>query len=361
MSRLWSASAKRLEPYTPGLQPTTLNTIKLNTNESPYGPSPLALEAMRATADDGLRLYPDPNSHNLCSTIAALYGLKPEQVYAGNGSDEVLAHVFFALLKQDAALSFPDITYGFYPVYCRIFDIDHNRVPLRPDFTIDRAALAAAAGPLIFPNPNAPTGLAIARDEIATLLHARPDRLVVVDEAYVDFGAESVVPLIADFPNLLVIQTLSKSRGLAGLRVGFALGDATLIEALRRVRDSLNSYPVGRIAEAGAIAALRDEAYFRATVDKVVRSREILTDRLAALGFETLPSHANFIFTRHAARGGAELARALQARDILVRHFPGLRTGDFVRISVGSPAEIERLCAEIEDILTEAPAGLPDS
>ena len=274
--------------------------------QSPHlsGPSPRVLDAIRAEAGDTLRLYPDPEATALRRALASYHGVKPEQVFVGNGSDEVLAHAFVALLKHSAPLLFPDITYSFYPTYCRLFSIQAELVPLDASLNIRVADYSRPAGAIIMPNPNAPTGIALSRAEIAALLDAHPEQPVIVDEAYVDFGAETAIPLIASCPNLLVIQTMSKSRALAGLRVGYAIGDAGLIEALTRVKDSFNSYPLGRPAQAGAIAAVQDEEHFPRNRRMIMAERDRMTGELSRLGFEVLPSAANFVFARHPARGG---------------------------------------------------------
>ena len=309
MSRFWSKLVHDLRPYVPGEQPrTTSSLIKLNTNENPLGPSPRALDAIRASADDTLRLYPDPQATELRRALANYHAVRPEQVFVGNGSDEVLAHAFVALLRQDAPLLYPDITYGFYPVYRELFGIQAEQVPLDASFRIRLADYRRACGAIIIANPNAPTGIALRRAEIAELLETHPDQPVVVDEAYVDFGAESAIPLVASHPNLLVVQTMSKSRALAGLRVGYAIGDAVLIEALVRVKDSFNSYPLGRPAQAGAIASLEDEAHFQRGREIVIAERNRMTQALGGLGFEVLPSSANFVFARHPAYSGGSLA-----------------------------------------------------
>jgi histidinol-phosphate aminotransferase len=282
--------------------------------------------------------------------------VRPEQVFVGNGSDEVLAHAFAALLKHDAPLLFPDITYSFYPVYCRLFGIAFETVPLDQAMRIRVADYRRPAGALIVPNPNAPTGVALSRSEIATLLDDHPDRPVAIDEAYVDFGAETAIPLVASHPNLLVVQTMSKSRALAGLRVGYAIGDAELIEALTRVKDSFNSYPLGRPAQAGAIASLEDEAYFQQGRASVIAGRERLTHGLVRLGFDVLPSAANFVFARHPARQGAELATALRRRAVIVRHFSAARISDYLRVTVGTDAQLDRLLSALSEILDSAPA-----
>jgi len=357
MNRFWSHTARELSPYVPGEQPRGANVVKLNTNESPFGPSPLALEAMRAAAADTMRLYPDPEATELREALAAHHGVKPEQVFVGNGSDEVLAHAFVALLKQPKPLLFPDVTYSFYPVWAQLFGLACETVPLDDDMRVRVVDYRREAGSIVIANPNAPTGIALPRAEIARLLDEHPDIPVLIDEAYVDFGGESAIPLIADHANLLVVQTMSKSRALAGLRVGYALGQEGLIEALRRVKDSFNSYPLGRVAQAGAATSVRDEAYFRQSRARVVAGREAMTRELVGLGFIVLPSSANFVFARHPARGGAELAAALRERGVLVRHFNKPRTADYLRITVGTEDDTRRLIAAAADILRRNSAG----
>src|SRR5215470_8168721 len=294
MSRFWSPVVKTLSPYVPGEQPKKQDGIvKLNTNENPYPPSPRALAAI-AAATDRLRLYPDPRAIALRETIAAHYGVAAEEVFVGNGSDEVLAHTFQALLKQDAPLLFPDITYSFYPVYCGLYGIRYEEVPLDAAMRVRIADFRRPCSAILLPNPNAPTGIGLPRDAIEALVAEHPDQLVVIDEAYVDFGAESAVSLVARHDNLLIVQTLSKSRALAGLRVGFAIGQRPLIEALERVKGSFNSYPLDCLAIAGAVAAIEDDAWFQETRRRIIASRETLVRELAGLGFEVLPSAANF-------------------------------------------------------------------
>ena len=354
MSRFWSRLTHDLKPYVPGEQPRIADLVKLNTNESPLGPSPRVLEAIRGEAADTLRLYPDPQASALCAAIAAYHKVRPEQVFVGNGSDEVLAHAFAALLKHDAPLLFPDITYSFYPVYCRLFGIAYEAVPLDEAMRIRLADYRRTAGAIIVPNPNAPTGVALSRAEIASLLQQHPDAPVVIDEAYVDFGAETAIPLVASHPNLLVVQTMSKSRALAGLRVGYAIGDSGLIEALTRVKDSFNSYPLGRPAQAGAIAALEDEPWFQNSRASVIEGRERLTQGLVRLGFDVLPSSANFVFARHPAHQGAALTAALRQRAVIVRHFAAPRISDYLRITVGTGGQTDRLLSALSDILGSA-------
>lgn len=351
MSGFWSELARGLSPYVPGEQPQIPDLVKLNTNESPFGPSPLAMAAVRAAAADTLRLYPDPQSTRLREALARYHRVAPEQVFVGNGSDEVLAHAFAALLKRAEPVRFPDVTYSFYPVYCRLLGIDHEVVRLDAEMRVRVDDYLGRAGPVIIANPNAPTGIALPRAEIERLVAGRGESPVVIDEAYVDFGAETAIPLIGRHPNLLVVQTMSKSRALAGLRVGYAIGDAALIEGLTRVKDSFNSYPLGRPAQAGAIASLEDEAYFQETRSTVMRNRARLIAALARLGFEVLPSSANFVFARHPGRSGQALAAALRERAVLVRHFAQPRTADFLRITIGSEPELERLTQALGEIL----------
>ena len=339
------------KPYVPGEQPRIADLVKLNTNESPFGPSPLALEAIRTSAADTLRLYPDPESRALRETLAVYHGVRPEQVFVGNGSDEVLAPAFAALLRHDAPLLFPDVTYSFYPVWSRLFGIDYAEVPVDEALRVRLADYRRPAGAIVLANPNAPTGVALTRADIASLLDEHPDIPVVIDEAYVDFGGETAIPLVVSCPNLLVVQTMSKSRGLAGLRVGYAIGDTALIEALTRVKDSFNSYPLGRPAQAGAIASIGDEAWFQETLARITAARDRLRGGLTGLGFEVLPSAANFVFTRHPAHAGKALAAALRERAVIVRHFDTPRTTDYLRITVGADDQIERLLSALGEVI----------
>mgnify|MGYP000279981024 CR=1 FL=1 len=352
MSRYWSKVARGLTPYVPGEQPRLPNLVKLNTNENPYGPSPRALEAMRQQVGDSLRLYPDPHSDALRAAIAYFHGVEMTQVFVGNGSDEVLAHAFLALLKHDQPILFPDITYSFYPVYCGLYEIEYREIPLSDSFEIRVDDYFVPNGGIIFPNPNAPTGRLLALTEIERLLRASPDSAVVVDEAYIGFGGESAAGLIERYPQLLVVHTLSKSHSLAGLRVGYAIGQAPLIEALERVKDSFNSYPLDRLAQAGGAAAMQDRAYFDATRARVIATRAQLVTSLTELGFDVLPSAANFVFARHPQHDGAALATALRARSIIVRHFSKpARIAPFLRITVGTDAQCAALLAALREIL----------
>jgi len=352
MSQFWSEIIHKLTPYVPGEQPKLDNLVKLNTNENPYGPSPKVIAALKQEVADTLRLYPDPNSEALKAAIADTHHLNPHQVFVGNGSDEVLAHVFQALLKHDLPLLFPDISYSFYPAYCRLYSIDYKTIALAQDFTINISDYNQPNGGIIFPNPNAPTGIPLALDKIEQLLKNNTQSVVVIDEAYVDFGTQSAVGLIDQYPNLLVTHTLSKARSLAGLRVGYALGSTDLIEALTRVKDSFNSYPIDRLASAGAIAAMQDEDYFNKTCSLVISTRTKLIADLEQLNFEVLPSGANFIFAKHQTKDGAELTAELRTRNIIVRHFKApTRISTYLRITIGTDVQSDFLIRALTEIL----------
>jgi histidinol-phosphate aminotransferase len=351
MSKFWSPIVATLKPYVAGEQPRIQNLTKLNTNENPYGPSPKAIAAMQAAVADSLKLYPDPSALALRQSIARFYGVEADEVFVGNGSDEVLAHAFVALLNHEQPLLYPDITYSFYPTYCRLFGIEAVEIPLKDDFTIDLADYVRPAGAIILPNPNAPTGIGLPLAAIEKLVAEHPDQPVVVDEAYIDFGGESAIPLTKKYDNLLVVHTLSKSRSLAGLRVGYAIGQRPLIDALERVKDSFNSYPLDRVAQAGAAAAVDDRAWFDETRGKVIETRERVTGALRQRGFEVLPSQANFVFARHPGHSGEALAKGLRDRAVLVRHFAKPRISDFLRITIGTPEECDRLIAAVEEIV----------
>ena len=352
MSRFWSPVVHQLTPYVPGEQPKLDTLIKLNTNENPYGPSPRVLEAIRAATDDSLRLYPDPSGDKLKDAIANYHGVSRPQVFVGNSSDEVLGIVFQALLKHEQPLLMPDISYGFYPVYCGLYGIEFVQLPLGDAFEIRIDDYLRSNGGIIFPNPNAPTGRLLPLSEIERLLQANPSSVVVVDEAYVAFGGESCVPLVKKYPQLLVTHTLSKSHALAGLRVGYATGHPQLIEALNRVKDSFNSYPLDRFAQAGATAAMEDEDYFSGICKKVAATRTTLVADLQGLGFEVLPSAANFIFARFSGRDGADLAAKLRERSIIVRHFRNpQRVSPYLRITVGTDEQCTGLVEALREIV----------
>lgn len=351
MSRFWSDTVKALQPYVPGEQPRISGLIKLNTNENPYPPSPAVHAAIAAANDAALRLYPDPQASALREGIARYYGLASEQVFVGNGSDEVLGLAFVALLKHEEPLLFPDVSYSFYPVYCGLYGIAYRSVALTADFRIAVDDYRQPCGAIIFPNPNAPTGCLLSLAEIEALLQAQPDVPVVIDEAYIDFGGDSAVALIERYPNLLVVQTLSKSRSLAGLRVGLALGHPQLIEALERVKNSFNSYVLDRPAQAGALAAFEDDAYFRQCRDAVINSPERLSAGLRERGFTVLPSAANFVLVTHPQYDAVWLAARLRERAIVVRHLAQPRIAQYLRISIGTDAECDALLQALDAIL----------
>jgi histidinol-phosphate aminotransferase len=355
MSRFWSETVKNLTPYVPGEQPKLSQLIKLNTNESPYGPSPKAIAAIAGANNDLLRLYPDPNSDSLKQAIASNYQVTPRQVFVGNGSDEVLGHAFLALLKHQDPILFPDITYSFYPVYCNLYDIPFTNIPLTDDFSIEvndyLSHNQGKNGGIIFPNPNAPTGKALSKDQIEALIKSNRDSVVIIDEAYVDFGCESAVSLVDQYDNLLVVHTLSKSRALAGLRVGYAIGHPDLIEALERVKNSFNSYPIDKLAMAGAIAAIEDKAYLQKICAAVVDTRKNLVADLDKLGFVTVPSTANFVFTKHPNKDAAEIAARLREKHIIVRHFKLPRIDQHLRITVGTNQECKALVQALKEII----------
>jgi histidinol-phosphate aminotransferase len=343
MSKFWSPFVKDLVPYVPGEQPKMTKLVKLNTNENPYGPSPKAIAAMQAELNDNLRLYPDPNSDRLKQAVADYYGVETNQVFVGNGSDEVLAHAFHALFQHGKPLLFPDVTYSFYPVYCGLYGIDFEAIALDDEFQIRVEDYTRPNGGIIFPNPNAPTGRVLALEAIEQLLKSNPDSVVLVDEAYIDFGGETAISLVNQYPNLLVSQTLSKSRSLAGLRVGLAVGHPDLIEALERIKNSFNSYPLDRMAIVGAAAAFEDKAYFEQTCQTVIKSRAVVVEGLEQLGFEVLPSAANFIFARHPQKDAAGIQAGLREQGVIVRHFKQERIAQFLRITVGTPEQNQTL------------------
>lgn len=351
MSRFWSPVVHKLEPYVPGEQPKIANLTKLNTNENPYGPSPKVLEAIRLATSDTLRLYPDPNAAELKQAIADYHQVTPNQVFVGNGSDEVLAHVFHAFFQHDAPLLFPDITYSFYPVYCQLYQIDYQTVPLTDEFEINVNDYCRDNGGIIFPNPNAPTSRLLDLVEIEALLQKNTDSVVVIDEAYIDFGGQTAIVLVDKYPNLLITQTLSKSRSLAGMRIGFAVGHPDLIAGLERIKDSFNSYPLDSLAITAGVAAFEDKAYFEKTCQKVISSRKWVTAELKSLGFTVLPSGANFVFATHPDNDAAKLATGLRKEGVIVRHFNKDKIDQYLRITIGNTEENQQLLAVMDTLL----------
>lgn len=351
MNRYWSERLKGIEAYVPGEQLNDRDIIKLNTNENPYPPSPRALKALEEAAHEDLRLYPEPTSQKVRVAVGKFFGINPDWVFAGNGSDEILAFCFQAFFGDSEPLLFNDITYSFYPVYSNFFKVKHDIIPLRDDFSVPVYEFCNPSGGVILPNPNAPTGIALPLCDIEEIVRADIDRVVVIDEAYVDFGAESAVKLVEEYPNLLVVQTASKSRSLAGLRVGWAIGNPELIGALDCVKNCINSYTLGRAAQSAAAAAIADRAYFEETCKRIISTRERTRANLVNIGFEVLDSKANFLFARHSGKSGAEIYSHLRQKKILVRHFDRPRISDFLRITIGTDGQMDRFCEILEEII----------
>ena len=354
MSKFWNEVTNRLSPYVPGEQTEAPGLIKLNTNENPYGPSPKVIQAISEAVGEDLRLYPDPQGLSLRAAIAETVGLEKDNIFIGNGSDEVLAHTFRALFQTDKRILFPDVTYSFYPTYCKLFGLDFEQIKLNNEFEIQIEDYDRECGGIIFPNPNAPTGIDIGLGAIENLVKLKKDTIIVIDEAYIEFGAETCAQLVRDHCNLLVTRSLSKSHSLAGLRVGYAIGDKELIDGLYRVKDSFNSYPIDRLALRGAEEAVKDEVYLNQTNRRICVSREKLFHELKGLGFYVLPSKANFVFIKHESFDGEELARKLRERNIIVRHFskPN-RIQDFIRVTVGTDASVDALVSVLRVITSE--------
>ena len=351
MTKFWTDTVKGLTPYVPGEQRSGDNIIKLNTNENPYPPSPEVMRAIGNVSSDVLRRYPDPESVELREALAAYHGVALENVFVGNGSDEILALAFLAFFTDGKALQYPDITYSFYPVYCDLYSIESQIVSLEDDYSLSMERFVPNAGSIIFPNPNAPTGLATPRDSIDTLLKKHTEQVLLVDEAYADLGAQSVVSLVNEYPNLLVSQTFSKGRSLAGMRLGVAFGDKSLIEGLQRVKNSFNSYPVDAVAQAAGIASIEDDSYYKQTLSQIIESRDWTTEQLRSRGFEVLASSANFIFARvprptkvdGCEPAAHELFQRLSAAGVLVRYWKKPRLEDWLRISIGTSSDMSKL------------------
>ncbi|GED23838.1 histidinol-phosphate transaminase [Halomonas halmophila] len=349
MSKFWSPKVRELTPYVPGEQPRK-RLIKLNTNENPYPPAPGVEAVLREFPVDHLRRYPDPDSSALRAALAGELGVEPQQVFVGNGSDEILALAFQAFFCHGRPLEMPEVTYSFYPVYCRLFDVTRRALPLDAQWRVDLEAFTTDSSGAIFANPNAPTGHGHARQAIQGLLSRVKDSVVLIDEAYADFGGESAIPLVAEHDNLLVTGTFSKSRSLAGLRLGYAVGSRELIEGLERVKDSFNSYPIDSLASAVGIASLEDRQHFEACREAVITTRERTRERLESLGFQVLPSKANFLLVSHASLDAAQLFVGLRERGILVRHFNTEMLNNHLRISIGTEDEMDSLVETLESL-----------
>ncbi len=351
MNKFWSDRINNMEPYVPGEQPKEQKFIKLNTNENPYPPSPKAIAAANEAAGGGLRLYPDPDSSELIDALADFYGLRKEQIFVGNGSDEVLAFCFPAFFNTDGEIVFADITYSFYPVYAKLYGIPYRNIPLNDDYTLPVDEYCKPNHGVLIANPNAPTSIEVPIGDIEKILKANPDNVVIIDEAYVDFGGTSAVGLIDSCDNLLVVQTFSKSRALAGLRVGFAMGSENLIAALNAVKNSFNSYTLDKIAIKTAAAAVRDREYFDAICSKVVNTREKTIAELRAIGCDIPDSKTNFMFVSHPRVHASELYSRLREKGILVRYFNKPRLDNRLRISVGTDEDMEILVREFKEIV----------
>ncbi|WP_174615655.1 histidinol-phosphate transaminase [Virgibacillus ihumii] len=347
-SKFWSETVRRTEPYVPGEQLDLPDLLKLNTNENPYPPSPAVLEAIQRELNRKLQLYPSPTVDGLRRKIGGYYKLDSRNVFVGNGSDEVLAFSFMAFFNSSETIRFPAVSYSFYPVYAKLFNIPYEEVSLNRDFTIQAECFFQSEGGVIFPNPNAPTGIYLELEAIRDILDSNPDQVVIIDEAYVDFAGESAASLVNMYDNLLVVQTMSKSRSLAGLRIGFALGSPDLIEALNRIKDSFNSYTLDRLAIAGAEAAILDSEYFRKTIEKIVRTREWTAEELKKRGFHVLPSSANFVFVSHYKHTAEQMYTKLKEQHILIRHFKKTGINNYLRITIGTDEQMQQLLNQLD-------------
>lgn len=351
VSKFWSPAVLRTEPYVPGEQIDSENLLKLNTNENPYPPSPKVINAIQAELTRKLQRYPSPSVDSLREKIADLHQLESDQVFVGNGSDEVLGFSFMAFFEPGKKIRFPSISYSFYPVYAKLFDIPYKEVALNRDFSLNVDGLFQSEGGVIFPNPNAPTSIYLELTHIKDIVENNPNRVVIIDEAYIDFAKTSAVRLIDTYPNLLVVQTMSKSRSLAGLRVGFAMGHPLLIEALNRVKNSFNSYTLDRLAIAGAEAAITDVKYFNATTKKIVETRGWVTKSLKKIGFTSLPSDANFLFVQHYKIDARTIYTKLKEQNVLVRYFNKPSVDNYVRITIGTDDDMKLLLEKLDLIL----------
>lgn len=342
---------RQIDPYVPGEQPKTAGIIKLNANENPYPPAPGVADVLRTFDTAKLAVYPDANAKALKTAVAERFSLRPAQVFLGNGSDDVLALAFQSFFCSDKPILYPDITYSFYPVWCDLFRIPYETLPLDEDFCVNVRDYDRPNGGIVLPNPNAPTGRGVSLDFLEDLLQHNQDCVVIIDEAYVDFGAQSAVPLLDRYENLLIVQTTSKSRSLAGMRIGYALGSETLISTLEAVKNSYNSYTMDAVALAVGEASIRDEAYFQDTCRKVAATRDRSADELRALGFTVLPSLTNFLFVTHPEKKAPDIFAALREKGIFIRYFKLPRIDNYLRITVGTDEQMDKLLAALKEIL----------
>ena len=350
--KAFEKNIRKVEPYVPGEQPQR-KVIKLNTNENPYPPAPGVTQAIQNLSVDRLRLYPDPTSKVLVDALAEYYGVGSDQVFVGVGSDDVLSMVFLTLFHSDKPVLFPDITYSFYDVWAKLYDIPYECIPLDEDFCIRKEDYYRPNGGIVIANPNAPTGVFMPLSEIEDILQHNPESVVVVDEAYVDFGADSALPLTKKYDNLLVVQTFSKSRSMAGARLGFAAADSQLIEDLDKIKYSTNPYNINRLTMAAGVAALKSDGYFMDNCRRIMETRAYTTSELEKLGFSVLPSASNFIFAKSDRIDGGRLYRELKSRGILIRHFDKERISDYNRITIGTREEMDAMLEKINEILEE--------
>jgi histidinol-phosphate aminotransferase len=349
--KFWSKEILNLVPYTPGEQPKINDLIKLNTNENPFSPSPKVAHVLENFNTDHLRRYPDPESSELSQTLASYYRVETKNIFIGNGSDEVLAHAFMAFFRQDKPILMPDISYSFYTVYCDLYNIEATSIAIEDDFSINLANYNPDNGGVIFANPNAPTGKEVPLADIEQLLIRNTQSLVIVDEAYVDFGAQSAIELTKKYDNCLVIQTFSKSRSLAGLRIGFAIGHESLIAALDRVKNSFNSYPLDMLAQKAAIATIEDNQYFEECVDKIVTTRQWTDKQLKLLGFNVIDSKTNFIFASHPSIDALAIMQHLRDNKIIVRHFTKEKISNYLRITIGTQEDMQSLINSLQQLI----------
>ncbi|HEY4602424.1 MAG TPA: histidinol-phosphate transaminase [Cerasibacillus sp.] len=351
MQTYWSSMAKRATPYVPGEQMNEKYVLKLNTNENPYPPSQAVIRAITEAANTDLRRYPSPDPEQLRELIGKTYDLTKDQVFIGNGSDEVLAFSFMAFFEPGETIRFPEITYSFYPVYAQLFAIPYEPIPMQADLSLDIERFFHSEGGVIFPNPNAPTSMAIRIEEIRKILEQNPTRVVIVDEAYVDFSTKSAVSLINEYSNLLIVQTTSKSRSLAGLRVGYALGNEDLIQALIQIKDSINSYTLDRLAIAGATASFFDSLTTKDNIKKIIQTRTWVSEKMKAYGFQVLPSETNFIFVTHPKVSARQLYAQLKQRQVLVRYFNQPTISQYLRITIGTDKEMEQFFKRLDQVI----------
>ncbi len=346
----WESNVRRVEPYVPGEQPKDKNIIKLNTNENPYPPSPKAAEVMKAFETDRMKLYPDPDSTVLVDALAERYGVKPSQVFVGVGSDDVLSMAFMTFFNSDKPVLFPDITYSFYDVWAEVYRIPYRQIPIDENLHIKPSDYKTENGGIIFPNPNAPTGVLESVEMIEEIIKANPQSVVIIDEAYIDFGGESCLPLVEKYENLLVVQTFSKSRSMAGMRIGFAIGNEKLIKFMNDVKFSINSYTMNPVTQLCGAQSVKDEEYFQKTVNMIIDTREKTKERLSALGFTFPDSMSNFIFASHKTKPAGEIFEELKKRKIFVRYWNKPRINNSLRITVGTPEEMDCLIKALEEI-----------